>query len=100
MPMQDVLIELEELIAERKTDAPKDSYVAKMLNGPRQELYRKVPEEAVEVVLACTDEGDLAQELADLWFHSLLVMGKHDVSVAEVSGILRNRRCKAAKEAS
>ena len=98
--MQDVLIELEELIAERKKDAPEGSYVAKMLNGPPQDLYRKVPEEAVEVVLACTDKGELAQELADLWFHSLLVMGKHQVSVAEVSGILRNRRCKQAKEAS
>ena len=95
-----MLFELEELIAKRKKNAPEDSYVAKMLNGPAEELYRKVPEEAVEVVLACTNDGELAEELADLWFHSLLVMGKHDVSVAEVSGILSARRSKAAEAAS
>ena len=90
--MSEILTELETLIADRKANAPADSYVAKMLNGPAEDLYRKIPEEATEVILACTHNGKITEELADLWFMSLLVMAKHDIKLAEVLEVLSNRR--------
>ena len=88
----DLIKELESVIDKRRRLDPHESYVAKMLKGPDAELYRKIPEEAIEVLLACTVGGELADEIADLWFHTLLVMAKHNVSVDEVIEVLKNRR--------
>ena len=87
-----ILEELEEVISVRQHLKPEESYVAEMMRGPDVDLYRKLPEEATEVVLACTVGGNLVWELADLWFHSLLVMAKHNVSVSDVTEELSRRR--------
>ena len=88
----DILRELEKIIKERRRLSPQKSYVAEMLKGPEHDLYRKVPEEAIEVLMAALDGGAIAEEIADLWFHSLLVMSKHDITVKEVETILKRRR--------
>ncbi len=92
--MLDILQEIENVIEQRSKLDAKDSYVARMIQGAPINLYRKVPEEASEVVLSCTcDNGtNLAGEVADLWFHSMLVMAKHNVSLQEVAAELRARR--------
>lgn len=89
----DVLAELEKAIAARRGAAPGESYVARMLQGPEQDLYRKLPEEATEVVLACQYEKDrVADEVADLWFMSMLALAKHGVPLADVAAALTARR--------
>ncbi len=89
----DVLAELEKAIAERRGAAPAESYVARMLQGPEQDLYRKLPEEATEVVLACQYEKDrVAEEVADLWFMSMLALAKNGVPLADVAAALAARR--------
>ena len=95
--MFDILQEIETVISQRRGQDPATSYVARMLQGTPSELYRKVPEEASEVVLSCAcDNGaNLAGEVADLWFHSMLVMAKHNVSLAEVAAELQTRRAPA-----
>lgn len=91
--MTDFLQELEQVIATRKDASPDASYVARMLQGPEQDLYRKLPEEATEVVMACQYEKDrIAEEVADLWFMSMLALAKHGVPVADVTAALAARR--------
>lgn len=93
-----ILYELEEVIEDHRKLSPTKSYVAEMLKGSVHDLYRKVPEEAVEVLIAAMDGGELAEEVADLWFHSLLLMSKHGVTVKEVEKILKDRRRKSGKK--
>ncbi len=95
--MADVLAELERVIAARMQShrageaSAETSYVVKSLSGPEEELLRKVPEEAVEVVLAVTHGGRLAAETADLWFHCLLVLHKAGIPLANVLAELAAR---------
>ncbi len=63
-------------IAERAGGDPQESYVARMLGGPRAHVARKVGEEAVEVLLDEPGSDALVAEIADLWFHSMLLLAK------------------------
>ena len=80
------------MIKERRKLNPSESYVAEMLKGPEDQLNRKVPEEAIEVLMASMGGGDLVEEIADLWFHSLLVMSKNGITVKQVDKVLDSRR--------
>lgn len=92
--MTDFLQELEEVIAQRRHLAPADSYVAAQLQGPPEQLYRKLPEEATEIVLACLTDAKPTQirsEAADVLFQLLLLLAKHDIPVHEVVAELQER---------
>jgi phosphoribosyl-ATP pyrophosphohydrolase len=60
----------------RDADAS-ESYTARILGGPREHVARKVGEEAVETLLAPAASDALVGEIADLWFHSMLLLA-HD----------------------
>jgi phosphoribosyl-ATP pyrophosphohydrolase/phosphoribosyl-AMP cyclohydrolase len=61
-------------IRERAGSDPRESFVARQLGGPREHVARKVGEEAVEVLLAPAASDDLIGEVADLWFHSMVLL--------------------------
>jgi phosphoribosyl-AMP cyclohydrolase / phosphoribosyl-ATP pyrophosphohydrolase len=63
-------------IAERAGSDPRESFVARQLGGPREHVARKVGEEAVEVLLAPAGGEDLVGEIADLWFHSMVLLAR------------------------
>ncbi len=87
-----VLGELVDIIEARKQGAPEGSYVLRLL-GDEQLSLRKVSEEATEVLLAAMGEaGQLAPEMADLWFHCLVLLARYDCDVGEVLSELRARR--------
>ena len=67
---------LERTIAERASGDPQESYVARMLGAPRVHVARKVGEEAVEVLLDEPGSDALVGEIADLWFHSMLLLAR------------------------
>jgi phosphoribosyl-AMP cyclohydrolase / phosphoribosyl-ATP pyrophosphohydrolase len=71
-----VLPELADVIAQRAEAAPEGSYVAGLLAGARERVQRKVGEEAVEVLLAEPASEHLIGEVADLWFHSMLLLAR------------------------
>ena len=95
----DVIGELESTIASRMADLAAgrigagDSRVARALSGRQDELLRKLPEEAVEVILAVTHRGreELVGEAADLIFHLLLVLHQQEVPFSEVLAELERR---------
>ncbi len=88
-----VLNEIYEVIKERKATMPEDSYVASLIRKGVNKILDKVSEEAAEVVDASLNKGreDIVYEMADLWFHTLVLLGYSDISPVEVYKELRRR---------
>jgi phosphoribosyl-ATP pyrophosphohydrolase/phosphoribosyl-AMP cyclohydrolase len=75
-PGRALLDTLGRTIRERAGADPRESFVARQLGGPREHVARKVGEEAVEVLLAPAASDDLVGEIADLWFHSMVLLAR------------------------
>ncbi len=89
-----VLAELARVISARRDADPSTSYTARLLSGGLDRGLKKMGEEATEVLLAAKGEDDrrLAEESADLVFHLLVVLEQRGVALADVLGVLRERR--------
>ena len=88
-----ILARLAAVIEARKGADPGASYVAALLAAPEDRVLRKVVEEATETLLAAR-EGDkihLVAEVADLWFHCLVLLARHDLGPADVLRELARR---------
>src|SRR5919109_4224327 len=81
-------------VAERAKERPEGSYVATLLGEGPAACARKVGEEGVEAALAGAAESDerLVSELADLWFHSYVLLAARGLDPAAVEDELRRRR--------
>lgn len=85
------------VIAERKARPPTErSYVVSLLQGGVPKIGAKIVEEAAEVVEAAGEPGEsgrehLIKEVADLLFHTLVLMGHHDLPWASVESELARR---------
>lgn len=90
----EIFQELEDVIRQRRSNPSDESYVAKLFAKGINKIAQKVGEEAVETVIAAKDDdGDaLKNEAADLIFHLLVLLNARGSSLAEVAGVLRNRR--------
>ena len=66
---------------DRKASKPEGSYTARLIASGQDRVLKKVAEEAGEVMLASknNDRNEIISEMADLWFHSLLVLAYHDI---------------------
>ena len=73
---------------------PGGSYVARLLDGGVDRVARKVGEEATEVVIAAknADRDEIARELADLWFHTFVLLAQQGMAPEDVWDELRRRR--------
>lgn len=91
---------LSQRIAMRATADPQHSYTARLLQGPKEAVLRKVGEEALEVVLAAqsTDRAALIGELADLWYHTMVAAQRCSIDPAEVFAELEKRYTEGATE--
>jgi phosphoribosyl-ATP pyrophosphohydrolase/phosphoribosyl-AMP cyclohydrolase len=80
-------------IAERAKERPAGSYVAALLDDGLLACARKVGEEGVEAALAGAGEDDrrLIEELADLWFHSYVLLAARGLDPAAVDEELGRR---------
>jgi phosphoribosyl-ATP pyrophosphohydrolase/phosphoribosyl-AMP cyclohydrolase len=81
-------------IESRKHAAPETSYVAKLLRDGVDHIGKKIGEEATEVVIAAKngDAAELAHEVADLWFHTLVLLAQQGMEPSDVWAELRARR--------
>jgi phosphoribosyl-AMP cyclohydrolase / phosphoribosyl-ATP pyrophosphohydrolase len=79
-------------VAERATTRPEGSYVAGLVAEPAA-AARKVGEEGVEAALAGAGESDerLVSELADLWFHSYVLLAARGLDPDAVERELERR---------
>ncbi len=91
--MSDVLNRLAELLEQRKSADPASSYVAKLYAKGMDSILKKVGEEATEVVIAAKggQRDEIIYETADLWFHTLVMLAKANISPQEVLDELARR---------
>lgn len=89
----EVLAELGRVLAQRRDADPESSYTAMLMQGGAEPILRKIGEEATEVVLAGTgsDPDALVHEVADLWFHTLVLLAQRGLGPAEVLAELQRR---------
>jgi len=74
--MNDVLARLSAVLEARKEADPEGSYVARLYAKGLDAILKKIGEEATETVMAAKDGADdrIVSEVADLWFHSLVLL--------------------------
>jgi phosphoribosyl-ATP pyrophosphohydrolase len=90
--MSDFLSQLIAVIADRKANPKPGSYTNQLL-ADRTKAAQKVGEEATEVVVAALAQSDerLLEEMADLIYHSLVLLEARNLSWAEVIAALEKR---------
>jgi len=92
-PPDDVLQRLAATIESRKGADAAASYVAALLAKGEDAVLKKIGEEATETVMAAKD-GDkirVVAEIADLWFHCLVLLARHGLGPADVLRELARR---------
>jgi phosphoribosyl-ATP pyrophosphohydrolase len=93
MSGNDTLARLAAVIETRRHGDAQKSYVARLFSAGTDAMLKKVGEEATEVVMAAKD-GDrrrLVNEMADLWFHSMVVLAHFGIEPADVLAELERR---------
>ena len=88
-----ILCHLADVIEARKDADPSASYVAKLLHDGEDKILKKVAEESAEVLMASKD-GDkphVVREVADLWFHCLVLLAHHGIRPEAVLDELQRR---------
>ena len=89
----DVLSRIAATIEARRGADPASSYVAALFAKGDDAILKKIGEEATETVMAAKD-GDkirIAAEVADLWFHCLVLLSRHGMGPADVLAELARR---------
>ena len=89
-----ILSELFAVIQDRQRDPPEGSYTAKLLQAGMSRIAQKVIEEAGETAIAAMqeDQEGLPKEVADLLYHTLVLLAASGVTPNQVWEELRNRR--------
>jgi phosphoribosyl-ATP pyrophosphohydrolase len=100
MPERDILERLQAAIAARRDADPGSSYVAALNAKGLDAILKKVGEEATEAVIAGkgASREAIVHETADLWFHCLVMLAWHGVSVGEVLAELERREGRSGIE--
>jgi phosphoribosyl-ATP pyrophosphohydrolase len=98
--MSDILQRLASVIESRKLEAggdPDKSYVSRLFQKGDDAILKKIGEEATETVMAAKDvrngaeAGKLVYECADLWFHSLIMLARFNLTPQQVLDELARR---------
>jgi phosphoribosyl-ATP pyrophosphohydrolase len=101
MSNSEVLAKLTEILQQRKGAEPDSSYVASLYDKGLDTILKKVGEEATETVMAAKDlaqggdvdklKGKLVYEVADLWFHTMVLLADQGLSADDVLKELARR---------
>jgi len=89
----DILYRLAETLEARKGADPASSYSAALMHKGVDAICKKVGEEAVEAIMAAKD-GDrlhLVREVADVWFHTLVLLAHQGLGPNDVLAELARR---------
>lgn len=89
----DILRRLTGTLEARKQAPPESSYVARLYGKGEDAILKKIGEETTEVLLASKggDKSHLVYEMADLWFHCMILLAKQGLSAAHVLDELARR---------
>ena len=80
------LSKIADILESRKSAEADSSYVASLYHGGLDKILKKVGEEATEVVMASKDDDSdkIVYEVADLWFHTLVLLAQQNLSPEDV----------------
>ena len=85
-PQSAILTQLADVIARRRVEQPEGSYTVRLLNSGVDRIAKKVGEEATEVVIGAMkgDRDELRSELADLLYHTLVLLEQQGLPIEDV----------------
>lgn len=88
-----ILQRLGETLDARRSADPSSSYVASLFSRGEDVILRKVMEEATECLLASKqgDKLNVVREVADVWFHTMVLLSWHGLKPDDVLAELRRR---------
>lgn len=91
--MNNTLQQLADVLEQRKGADPDSSYVAQLYSKGLDKILKKVGEEATEVVMAAKDgdKANVVYEVADLWFHTLVLLAEQGLKPDDVLDELARR---------
>ena len=96
--MSNTLSQVAEILEQRKSAKADSSYVASLYDKGLDAILKKVGEEATEVVMAAKDAEAESQktdkivtEVADLWFHTLVLLAQQNLHPDDVLNELERR---------
>ena len=92
--MSDVLDTLFATVLDRQANPRPGSYTAQLLRAGQDQVLKKVGEEAMEVILAAKGQGNdrVISEVADLFYHVLVLLAARGLTLADVEDELVRRR--------
>jgi len=98
----DVLEQLFDTLQARRSADPAQSYVASLYAKAPDGILKKIGEEAAETIIAAKtvergnmgneDRAALIHEIADLWFHTLVLMAAYDLPLQALTDELARRQ--------
>jgi len=82
-----------QVILERKANPSEESYTASLMRKGNDKILKKLGEEATELVIAGKGgvRDEIVYEAADLFFHTMVLLGFHDIPLEAVNDELRRR---------
>lgn len=88
--------ELYAIICQRRDHPDAASYTARLMTAGEDEILKKIGEEAVEVILAAKAQGNerLVEEVADLAYHTLVLLAYRGLAPDDISIELDRRHKK------
>jgi len=91
--LEDILIELDKILRERRDKMPNNSYVTSLYKKGNNHINEKIIEEANEYIEAVDKKNKkgIIHEAADLWFHNLVSLSLNDISSNDILEELRDR---------
>jgi phosphoribosyl-ATP pyrophosphohydrolase len=89
----DILAQLMQVLEERKQADPGSSYVASLYDKGLDKILKKIGEESAETIIAAKggDNEQIIYEMADLWFHCLVLLAQSGLTADQVLKELERR---------
>ncbi|OKH29008.1 bifunctional phosphoribosyl-AMP cyclohydrolase/phosphoribosyl-ATP diphosphatase [Calothrix sp. HK-06] len=93
-PSADTLSQVFQVICDRRDNPNESSYTCKLFAGGDNKILKKIGEEGAEVVMAFKDDNadQIAGEVADLFYHTMVALAHHKVDIKDVYRKLQERR--------
>jgi phosphoribosyl-ATP pyrophosphohydrolase len=91
--MDNILATLEQILEQRKSASADSSYVSSLYSKGTDQILKKIAEESAEVIMAVKEDDNdkIIYEIADLWFHTLVLLRHKNIGVSDIEMELSRR---------
>lgn len=88
-----ILDRIYDVILDRKRSPKPKSYVSWLFKSGRDKILKKIGEESGELIIGSKNNrsSEIIWEVADLWFHILVLMGHHNIAPSDIYQELQKR---------